>query len=164
MESRRKAGPTPARLDQLSRRAVMAGGAITPLTAGLPVPAAQADPAVALCQRWLAADTEQRRLLSEWSRLEGWLMRKMNWYRLSPEEQAAIPKGVRLSEIDARLDVLQVERLALLKAMRPTPAASIEAVIANLMVASRLIFEEDEPEAHGLITRAARDLAAFCGK
>ncbi|MBI1684877.1 hypothetical protein [Caulobacter hibisci] len=164
MESRRKAGPTPARLDQLSRRAVMAGGATAPLTATLQAPAAKPDPAVMLCQRWLAVDAEQRRLMTEWGQLEGWLIRKMQWHRLSPDERAAIPEGQKLAQIDARLDVLQVERLALLKSMRPKPAASVEAVIANLMVASCLIFEDDEPEAHGLITRAARDLTAFCGK
>jgi len=45
--------------------------------------------------------------------------------------------------------------------MRPKPAKRIEAVVANLAVAARLIFVEDHPEAHGLITRAVRDLAAF---
>ena len=85
------------------------------------------------------------------------------WYKLSPERQAEIPEGTRLAEIDARLEVLEVEGHALLKAMRPKPAKSVEAVISNLSVAARLIFVEDHPEAHGLITRAVRDLAALSG-
>ncbi len=86
-------------------------------------------------------------------------MTKRNWYRLSPDQQAAIPEGARLAEIDGQLDLLEVEGQALLKAMRPRPAKSIEAVMANLAVAGRLIFVEDHPEAHGLIVRAVRDLA-----
>lgn len=163
MGSRRKAGHADVCAAQLSRRAVLAGSAASPVLTAASADAGP-DKSVALCQRWLAVDAEQRRLMADWGQLEGWLIRKMQWHRLSPDERAAIPEGQKLAEMDARLDVLQVERLALLKSMRPKPAASIEAVIANLLVASRLIFEEDEPEAHGLITRAARDLTAFCGK
>ncbi|WP_233586915.1 hypothetical protein [Caulobacter sp. 602-1] len=93
--------------------------------------------------------------------MEGWLITHRSWYKLAPAEQAEIPEGTRLAEIDARLDVLEVEGNALLKAMRPKPAKSVEAVVANLSVAARLIFVEDHPQAHGLITRAARDLAAL---
>ncbi|MFY8144423.1 MAG: hypothetical protein ACOVMT_11240 [Caulobacter sp.] len=124
---------------------------------------ARIDPGIDTCHRWLAVDAEQRRLQLEWGKLEGQLMTKHNWYKLSPAEQAEIPQGARLAAIDARLDVLEVEGHALLKAMRPKPAESVEAVIANLSVAARLIFVEDHPEAHGLITRAVRDLAAFSG-
>ncbi|WP_425998219.1 hypothetical protein [Caulobacter sp. DWR1-3-2b1] len=127
----------------------------------MPAPQVVADPSVAICLRWLAIDAEQRQLQLEWGTLEGWLMTKRNWYQLSSGQQAEIPEGARLSEIDVRLDVLEVEGHALLKAMRPKPAKSIEAVVANLAVAARLIFVEDHPEAHGLITRAVRDLAAF---
>ena len=124
---------------------------------------ALSDVQTAICRRWLAIDAERSRLQLEWGRLEGWLMTKRNWYRLTPEQQAEIPEGARLSKIDARLDVLEVEGHALLKAMRPKPAKSVDAVIANLSVAARLIFVEDHPEAHGLITRAVRDLVAFSG-
>uniref|UniRef100_B0T4H1 Uncharacterized protein n=1 Tax=Caulobacter sp. (strain K31) TaxID=366602 RepID=B0T4H1_CAUSK len=160
MDSRRKAESADVRAPQLSRRAVLAVGSAAPFVAGGTV-AADTDPSVAICHRWLAIDAEQRRLQLEWGALEGRLMTKHNWYRLSPDQQAAIPEGARLAEIDARLDVLEVEGQALLKAMRPKPAKSIEAVVANLSVAARLIFVEDHPEAHGLITRAVRDLAAF---
>jgi hypothetical protein len=124
---------------------------------------ASADRSIKVCRRWLAVDAEQRRLQLEWGTLEGWLITHRNWYKLSPAQQSAVPEGARLAEIDARLDVLEVEGHALLKAMRPKPAKSVEAVIANLSVAARLIFVEDHPEAHGLITRAVRDLAALSG-
>lgn len=160
MDSRRKAESADVRAPQLSRRAVLAVGSAAPFVAGGTV-AADTDPSVTICHRWLAIDAKQRRLQLEWGTLEGWLIIKRSWYRLSPDQQAAIPEGARLTEIDARLDVLEVEGHALLKAMRPKPAKSIEAVVANLAVAARLIFVEDHPEAHGLITRVVRDLAAF---
>lgn len=140
---------------------MIVGSAVTCGVAAMPAPQVVADPSVAICHRWLAIDAEQRRLQLEWGTLEGWLITKRNWYKLASEQQAAIPEGARLAEIDARLDVLEVEGRALLKAMRPKPAKSIEAVVANLAVAARLIFVEDHPQAHGLITRAARDLAAL---
>ena len=139
------------------------GSAVTCGVAAMFATQVVADPSVAICHRWLAIDAEQRRLQLEWGTLEGWLMTKRSWYQLSPDQQVAIPEGARLAEIDARLDVLEVEGHALLKAMRPKPAKSIDAVVANLAVAACLIFVEDHPEAHGLITRAVRDLAAFSG-
>ncbi len=139
----------------------MIGASAAPLISGASAAHAGTDPYIDTCHGWLAIDAEQRRLQLEWGTLEGWLMTKRNWYQLTPDQQAAIPEGARLAEIDARLDVLEVEGHALLKAMRPKPARSVEAVIANLSVAARLIFVEDHPEAHGLITRAVRDLAAF---
>jgi hypothetical protein len=139
----------------------MIGASAAPLISGASAAHAGNDPYIDTCHRWLAIDAEQRLLQLEWGTLEGRLMTKHNWYQLSQDQQAAIPEGARLAEIDARLDVLEVEGHALLKAMRPKPAKSIEAVVANLSVAARLIFVEDHPEAHGLITRAVRDLATF---
>ena len=161
MDSRPKAESADVRARQPSRRFVLAGGSAAPFVTG--AAAGSTDPAVARCARWLAIDAEQRRLQLEWGTLEGWLITNRSWYKLTPAKQAEIPEGARLAEIDARLDVLEVEGHALLKAMRPKPARSIEAVIANLSVAAHLIFVEAPPEAHGLITRAVRDLPAFSG-
>ncbi|OYW99294.1 MAG: hypothetical protein B7Z12_18355 [Caulobacter vibrioides] len=148
---------------QVSRRSMLTGVASTPLT---PLPkrvAASVDRSVEVCRRWLSVDAEQRHLQLEWGRLEGWLMTKHNWHKLTASQRAKIPEGARLAEVDARLDVLEVEGRARLKALRPKPAKSAEAIIANLSVAARLIFVEDHPEAHGLITRAIQDLAALSG-
>jgi len=146
-----------------SRRSMLAGVTAAPLVLSSRRVLAPSDPSIEVCRRWLTIDAEQRCLQLEWGTLEGWLITNHSWHKLSPEQQAEIPEGARLAEIDARLDVLEVEGLALLKAMRPKPARSIEAVVTNLSVAARLIFVEDHPEAHGLITRAVRDLAAFHG-
>lgn len=162
MDSRPKAESADVRVRKPSRRFVLAGGSAAPFITG--AAAGDVDPALARCAQWLAVDAEQRRLQLEWGALEGWLITNRNWYKLTPAKQTEIPVGARLAEIDARLDVLEVEGHTLLKAMRPTPAKSVEALIANLSVAARLIFVEDHPEAHGLITRAVRDLATFAGE
>lgn len=163
MESRRKAGRAAARPNEPSRRAIIVGSSAAYATVASPAAHETIEPSINICRQWLAVDAEQRRLQLEWGTLEGWLITNRSWYKLSPAERGKIPEGDRLSEIDARLDVLEVEGHTLLKAMRPKPAKSVEAIIANLSVAARLIFVEDHPEAHGLITRAVRDLAAFSG-
>jgi hypothetical protein len=132
---------------------------LTSLAAGPNPTSLRCDPNLAICQQWIAMDVEHRRLLVEWGTLEGWLIGHCRWFRLSPDDRAAVPEGARLSQIEARLDVLEIDSNALLKAMRPAPAKSVEAIVANLSIAGRLIFEEDHPEAHGLIVRAVRDLA-----
>lgn len=143
----------------ISRRGAIAGVAMASLAAGPNPTSMRCDPNLAICQQWIAMDVEHRQLLAEWGTLEGWLIRHRRWFRLSPDERAAVAEGARLSQIEARLDELETESHVLLKAMRPAPAKSVEAIIANLAVAGRLIFEEDHPEAHGLIVRAVRDLA-----
>lgn len=150
-------------LAQVSRRSMLAGVTAAPLVPSPDQVPASAVQSIEVCRRWLAVDAEQRRLQLEWGTLEGWLITHRSWYKLTLAQQAAVPEGARLAEIDMRLGMLEVEGHALLKAMRPKPAKSVEAVIANLSVAARLIFVEDHPEAHGLITRAVRDLTAFCG-
>ncbi len=162
MHSRHKAERGHVRTRQLSRRAVISGGSAVPLLTDDRA-FTETDAAIGTCTRWLAVDAEQHRLQLEWGSLEGQLMKAHGWHRLSPEQQAAIPEGARLVAIDARLDVLEVEGEALLRAMSPAPATSVAAVVANLSVAARLIFAEDHPRAHGLITRAIRDLGALSG-
>lgn len=163
MSSRRETGRAPARLAPPSRRVVLSGCPGLPFVGANFSKRAEAERHIAICSRWLVIDAEQRRLQLEWGSLEGRLMKAHGWHRLSLEQQAAIPEGARLAAIDARLDVLEVEGEVLLRAMKPAPATSVAAVAANLSVAARLIFSEDHPRAHGLITRAIRDLGAFSG-
>jgi hypothetical protein len=63
-------------------------------------------------------------------------------------------------DVEARL---MKESEALLDALPSGPTPSVAAIIANLSVAERLIFEEDHPVVHDLILRSIRDLAAVCG-
>jgi len=148
----------------VSRRAAIVGGASAPLVAGMSFARCAADHTVVTCQKWLAVEAERRRLQAAWSDHETWLARTYGWLRLSAGERASVPEGAKLAEIDARLDVLEVESEALLRALPPTPATSVAAVVANLSVAGGLLSEEDRPEVHGLIFRAVRDLAVLCAR
>ena len=122
-----------------------------------------ADPTIAICERWLAANAEIERLQIAWGRYEHRLCLKHNWYRLSQAEQDALPEGRTLDEMDKQMDALGRERVALVEALPKTPAKSTAAVAATLKVAAGLFFPDDHPEAHELVMRAVQDLSALGG-
>ena len=146
--------------NRISRRAALSGAAAAFIPASKAAPA-ETDPTVALCERWIAANAEIDRLAVAWSRHEDLLGRNYNWHRLSQAERDAIPDGRRLDDLDSQMDALGWECDALVRALPTTPAASTEAVIANLTVAAGLFYADDHPDAHGLVQRAIRDLKAL---
>jgi len=157
MGSRRKTGGVVARLPELSRRAVLVGASATPVLAGQ-AGATAADPTIAACERWFAVEAERERLSAEWGRHESFLAREFNWFRLSENQRRALPQARRLDEIAVELEALDRKSDALLKALPSTPAASVAAVVANLTIATRLLYPDGYEEVHGLMVRAVRDL------
>jgi hypothetical protein len=146
----------------MSRRNILGGATAAPLVAGETGAKAIPEPNIAICRKWHAVEGERTRLMLLWGDIEGRLIKEHDWHRLSADEKRALPAGRQLSEIDARLEVLFEEGGALLKALPSSPALSVEAIIANLRVVERLIFDEDQPVVHGLLLRSIRDLAALC--
>lgn len=112
------------------------------------------------CRRWLAIDDEKERQQIAWSDHESWLEHQYGWLRLSKAGQEAIPEGKRLSEIDARLDALELQSESLLRSLPDIRGTSLESIVIGLRMAERLLHPEDHPLAHSLIARAARDLTA----
>lgn len=172
MASRRKTEGEGARPPALSRRAVLAGtssvaafGVATPavLTTAIPSTAAQiaSDEGTRRCSNWLAIDAKIARLQKRWGDLESWLVKKHNWFKLSPAEQQALPWAKELHDIDGCLDVLFEKREALLEALPASGSANLESVMARLAVVERLIWADEHPEAHALIAGCRRDLAAL---
>ena len=157
MGSRRKTGGAVARLPELSRRAVLVGASATPMLAGR-APATTTDPTIAACERWFAVEAERERLSAEWGRHESFLAREFNWFRLSEDQRRALPQARKLDDIAVELEALDRKSDALLKALPSTPAASVAAVVANLTIATRLLYPDGYEEVHGLIVRAVRDL------
>jgi DNA-directed RNA polymerase specialized sigma24 family protein len=100
-------------------------------------------------------DVEHRELLGEWGSLKDWLIKNRQWFRLSPGERAAVPEGARFSQIETRLDELDIESHVFLKAMRPTPATSVEAAVLRLRRETRDVFLLNQIEAleYALIAR-----------
>ncbi|MCR5879991.1 helicase [Phenylobacterium sp. J367] len=171
MDSRRKTGVEGVRLPELSRRAVIAGTSVAALGAAKPVAATGAIPPAATlvpsdegtrrCARWLAIEAKIARLQTRWAKLETWLAKNHNWFRLSPAEQQALPWAKELRDIDGCLDVLFEQREAALKSIPSSGSADLESIIAKLAVVERLIWREEHPEVHALITGARRDLTAM---
>lgn len=171
MGPRRKTGVENVRLPELSRRAVIAGTSVAAFGAAKPVAATGAirpteamvvsDEGIRRCASWLAIDAKITRLQTRWAKLETWLAKKHGWLKLSPAEQQALPWAKELHDIDGCLDVLFEQREATLKSIPSSGSADLESVIAKLAVVERLIWREENPEVHALITGARRDLTAM---
>jgi len=171
MGPRRKTGVEKVRLPGLSRRAVIAGTSVAAFGAAKPAGATGADrPTAAMvasdegirrCASWLAIDAKIARLQTRWAKLEGWLVREHRWLKLSPAEQQALPWAKELRDIDGCLDLLFEQREAALKSIPSSGSADLESVIATLAVVERLIWREEHPDVHALITGARRDLTAM---
>lgn len=147
----------------LSRRGVFTGLAASPEFVKTPSGAAE-DRAVDLSERWLAANAEIDCLQRAWGRCEHVLARKYNGFGLSQDERRALPEGRKLDALSAEMEALGWECDALLRALTKTSAQTLGGVIARLTVATGLIYPDDHPEAHGLVSRSLRDLKALTAK
>ena len=170
MGSRRKTGSETVRLPELSRRAVIAGTSAAAFAAAKPSAAATipqaaasaaADEGTKRCASWLAVNAKIERLQTRWAKLESWLAKKHDWFNLSSAEQQALPGAKELRDIDGCLDVLFDQREALLESVPTSGATSMVSVIAKLAVVERLIWPEEHPEVHALISGARQDLMAM---
>jgi len=170
MGSRQKVGAGNVRLPELSRRAVLAGTSIAAFGAAKPGQAAaipsivapiHSDEGIRRCASWLAVNAKIERLQSRWARLESWLVKEHAWCKLGPAEQQALPWAKELRDIDGCLDVLFEQRDAFLQLIPATGSVSLDSVVARLAVVEHLIWREEHPEVHALVTGARRDLIAL---
>lgn len=167
MGSRQQAEGEGARLPALSRRAMLVGtsAAAAASSANATAPPATvagriADPTM-LYRHWVSLDREVEQLLLRWGDVEGWLMQQYDWHQLSEAEQAALPQGQVLREIDERLKRVMGERDGLLDKLPRGGAKTLDAVAARLAVVERLFYRDDHPEAHAMIVGSQRDLRAI---
>lgn len=145
---------------RLSRRAMLAAPTGLALTSAAQT-SAVADDATHLCKLWLANEAETDQLLRLWGDVEGHLMEYHNWCSLTDAERQALPQGVALQAIDARLDKLSAERQAIAPKLPLTIATSRQAVMLKFKVVTRELVLEDFPVIHGLLRSAVRDLATL---
>lgn len=113
------------------------------------------------CARWLAVNAKIERLQTRWAKLEGWLIRNHSWCELSLAERQALPWSKELRDIDGCLDLLFEQRDRLLASITEADAPSLESIIMRLAVVERVIWPEDHPEAHALITKSRQELIAI---
>lgn len=159
MGSRRKTGSDRVRLPDLTRRSVMGAATAAPVLANVGEPAAAADDLVARCASFVAIDIRTSRLVRRWGDLESEAFKLPGWFKLSKEEQLALPQGREMADIDRMLASLFEQREKLLAELPKVAANDPTGVAAKIAVAARAVDPEDHEEAHNLIAGAARDLA-----
>lgn len=166
MGSRQKTGGEVVRLPKLTRRAVIAGTSAATLAGGKVAGAApsRSDNGAKLCTQWLHLDAKIRRLQDRWARLEHWLGQKHAWFQITEAERQALPWSKELQDIDGCLDDLFERRDALLASMPAGVSANLGAIIAKLAVVERLIWPDDHPQAHALISGSVQDLIGLSYK
>lgn len=109
-------------------------------------------------RRWLALDDERTRQWDAWSAVHRQLERQPHWFALSDGARAEAEQASGLSELEARLRVIDRRLRRWLRGLPTTPSRDLSEVAANLRVAERLLPPEENRIVHGLIKRAARDL------
>jgi hypothetical protein len=137
-----------------SRRTMMAGASIALVASGMvssPRLADSADETISLCRRWTAleAAVDKSKLARE----------HPTFFKLSDDERHQLPGGgARMREIEEIAAKLTPMRDALLPKLPRLKAHSHDAVLAKLVVASRLIIPEHEPEAYKIVKDSIKDL------
>lgn len=165
MKPRRTSGP--------SRRALIAGAAAAPLIAAggasptrataqePPTERAPVDPAVDLARECLALHRENERLHRRWGDVEAWLADNHDWFKLTEEQQRALPEARKLNDIDRRFAALKKERPRAMRRLRRTPAKSLAGAMGKLRVVVAAIEPDEFPSAYRLLKATIRDLSAL---
>lgn len=110
-------------------------------------------------ERWLALDDHRLRILDGWCELQRQLESEVGWFALSEEARAEIEQISGLSDLDVTLRLIHRRLQRWLRALPTNATDDIAVVTASLEVAQRLLPAEENRVVHGLIARAARDLA-----
>jgi hypothetical protein len=159
MGSRRKTGGEDVRLPDLTRRSVISAATAAPVLANAGGDATTADDLVVRCASFVAIDIRVGRLVRRWGDLESEAFKLPGWFKLSKEEQQALPQGREMADIDQMLASLFEQREKLLAELPKVAANDPTGVAAKIAVAARAVDPDDHEEAHHLIAGAARDLA-----
>ena len=142
----------------VSRRQIMATSASAILADPIFPTEATDGSFIAIAKEWLTVEAERVSLLESWVRNEARLHRLFGWVRLTPSEQALIPDGAILQEIDSKLDLLNARRDDLLSKIMDSEIKNATAAVAAILVVEQLVQPEDSPEASCLLSRAANAL------
>jgi hypothetical protein len=148
-----------AKRTAISRRTLIGAATAAPVVADTGGVTAAADDLIVRCASFVAIDIRVGRLVRRWGDLEGEAFRLPGWFKLSKEEQLALPQGREMAEIDQMLASLFEQREKLLAELPAVAANDPTGVAAKIAVAARAVDPEDHEETHHLIAGAARDLA-----
>jgi hypothetical protein len=152
-----------AAVSNLNRRTLLSASAASISTASLAGSSALPNPGdetILLCRRWTELEAAVDKLWDEWADLEAKLAREHpTFFNLSEDERHQLPGGgQRMREIEEMAAKLTPMRDGLLPKLPRLKAHSHDAVLAKLVVASRLIIPEHEPEAYKIVKDSIKDL------
>jgi hypothetical protein len=147
-----------AKRTAVSRRTLIGAATAAPVLANAGGDATTADDLIVRCASFVAIDIRVGRLVRRWGDLESEAFKLPGWYKLSKEEQLALPQGREMAEIDQILSSLFEQREKLLAELPAVAANDPTGVAAKIAVAARAVDPEDHEETHHLIAGAARDL------
>ncbi|WP_148205778.1 hypothetical protein [Hyphomonas neptunium] len=142
----------------LSRRELMAGSASLALSAGIP---GAADPVIPVCQKWLRLNAKQDALTLRWQKLESFVGREYNWFRLSEAERQLVPEAAEMAAIDQSVDALFNTRQDILSRLPDIKATSLYGVSLKLSVATASVLPDENTEAHALLQSTLNDLSSL---
>lgn len=152
-------------LQKLTRRTVMAGTSAA--TLGGPnydIPAVAGgttDETIARCAYWLALYVELDDLTKRFGALEHWLSETYGWLVLSKEEQLTRPEGEEFRQVQARMKEICDQRPIIMDEAPTLKATTPAGVLAKLLLAQQLVWPDDCPEAHDLITGCVEELSGM---
>lgn len=141
-----------------TRRALLQGGSALALPVPALAAAAAADPGLLVSRHFCALEAARDRLIYAWQDRESWLFKHRNWPYLSDDEQAAVPEGALLGEIDAQLDDLGRMQDALLSRLKRTSATTREGLYARFDALLLLVIQDEQPDARAMLKSCIRDV------
>jgi hypothetical protein len=104
---------------------------------------------------------ENERLHRRWGDVEAWLADNHDWFKLTEEQQRALPEARKLNDIDRRFAALKKERPRAMRRLRRTPAKSLAGAMGKLRVVVAAIEPDEFPSAYRLLKATIRDLSAL---
>jgi hypothetical protein len=143
----------------VTRRLLMSGAPVVALAPKVLPPSIQV---AAIASEWLSIDAKIERIYLTWSRLEASLIHSARDIPL--RRKAALRMKAKLSDLDGQLGVLSAKRDAFLTSLQAAASTDIHSALSKLVVASRRLEGEGDPE-HRLVSDAVAYLArASCEK
>lgn len=113
---------------------------------------------MALCERHLSIDIQERELHSQLGDLESTLADRHRWFELTRVQRRVLPAAQLFHDLEDELEQLGRESAQLVTRLRTAPATSLPEVIAKLEVVVRVIEPDDYPDTYAVLQNAVAEL------
>lgn len=116
------------------------------------------DKAAKACAEWLNRHADQRELAERWYKLESFLIREHDIFRLSEQERADFIEAAPLDLISNRLDELYALNKKLLGKISKSHTTTTHGLSSKLLVALALVHPDENNDVHLLLRSILNDL------